>query len=157
MIGATLNNAGMVADWLAGLAPKADAALRDATADLLQRLRDRVDGNLSGGVLNAPTGTLRASLAAGLSQAGGIAATVTASAPYAAFQEYGFSGSETVRAHLRRQSQAFGKPIRPVDVAVRTYSRLVNYPAHSYLRSALAELSHDINSGIAAAVAEALQ
>lgn len=157
MIGATISNAGAVADWLGGLGPKADAALRDVTADLIQRLRDRVENNLSGGVLNARTGALRASLAAGLAQAGGIAATVTASAPYAAFQEYGFSGSETVRAHLRRQSQAFGKPIRPVDVAVRTYSRQVNYPAHSYLRSALAELKPEINAGIGAAVAEALQ
>ncbi len=157
MIGASLNNAGAVADWLAGLGPKADAALRDVTADLVQRLRDRVEGNLSGGVLNARTGALRASLAVGLSQAGGITASVSVGTPYAAFQEYGFSGSESVRAHLRRQSVAFGKPIRPVDVAVRTYSRQVNYPAHSYLRSALAEMSPEINRAVATSVAEALQ
>jgi phage gpG-like protein len=157
MIGATMSNAGAVADWLAGLAPKADAALGDAAADLIQRLRDRVDGNLSGGVLNARTGALRASLAAVLSQDSGIIARVTANTPYAAFQEYGFSGSETVRTHLRQQSQAFGKPIRAADVAVRTFSRQVNYPAHSYLRSALAELAPDINRGIATAVAGALQ
>jgi hypothetical protein len=157
MIGASLSNVGAVADWLAGLAPKADAALRDAAADLAQRLRDRVDGNLSGGVLNARSGALRASLAVGLSQAGGIGATITAGTPYAAFQEYGFSGTETVRAHLRRQSRAFGRAIRPVDVQVRTYSRQVSYPAHSYLRSALAELAPEINAGIDAAMAEALQ
>jgi len=155
MIGATLN-ADAVIDRLAALPDRADGALRTAAADLIGRLRDRVDANLSGGVLNARTGTLRASLAVNLDQGGGIAATVTASAPYAAFQEYGFSGTESVRAHLRLQSQAFGKPIRPVEAPVRAYSRQVDYPAHSYLRSALADLSAEIFDGIDAAVAEAL-
>jgi hypothetical protein len=155
MIGLTLN-ADAVMDRLAALPDKADSALQAAAGDLVGRLRDRVDGNLSGGVLNARTGALRASLAAGLAQAGGIAASVTVSAPYAAFQEYGFSGSESVRAFLRLQSQAFGRPIRPVAARVRGYSRRVDYPAHSYLRSALADLSADINDGIAAAVTEAL-
>jgi hypothetical protein len=155
MIGATLN-ADAVRDRLAALPDKADSALRAAATDLVARLRDRVDGNLSDGVLNARTGALRASLAAGLAQGGGIAATVSASTPYAAFQEYGFSGSESVRAHLRLQAQAFGRPIRPVEVQVRSYSRQVDYPAHSYLRSALADLSSDISDGISAAVAEAL-
>jgi hypothetical protein len=155
MIGATLN-ADAVRDRLAALPDKADSALRAAAADLVARLRDRVDGNLSGGVLNARTGALRALLAAGLAQDGGIAATVSASAPYAAFQEYGFSGSESVRAHLRLRAQAFGRPIRPVEARVRAYSRQVDYPAHSYLRSALADLSSDISNGISAAVAEAL-
>ena len=155
MIGATLN-ADAVRDRLAALPDKADSALRAAATDLVARLRDRVDGNLSDGVLNARTGALRASLAAGLAQGGGIAATVSASTPYAAFQEYGFSGSESVRAHLRLQAQAFGRPIRPVEVQVRGYSRQVDYPAHSYLRSALADLSSDISDGISAAVAEAL-
>ena len=155
MIGATLN-ADAVTARLAALPGKADGALRGAAADLLARLRDRVDSNLSGGVLNARTGTLRASLAAGLSQGGGIAATVSASAPYAAFQEYGFSGGENVRAHLRLQSQAFGKPIRPVEAQVRAYTRRVDYPAHSYLRSALADLSAEISGGIETAIAGAL-
>jgi hypothetical protein len=155
MIGATLN-ADAVMARLAALPDRADSALRGAAADLIARLRDRVDGNLSGGILNARTGTLRASLAVGLQQGGGITATVSASAPYAAFQEYGFSGSESVRAHLRLQTQAFGRPIRPVEAQVRTYSRRVDYPAHSYLRSALADLSGDISDGIAAALAGAL-
>jgi hypothetical protein len=155
MIGATLN-ADAVKARLSALPDRADGALRTAAADLIGRLRDRVDANLSGGVLNARTGTLRASLAASLDQGGGISATVTVSAPYAAFQEYGFSGGETVRAHLRLQSQAFGKPIRPVEAQVPAYTRQVDYPAHSYLRSALAELSAEIFDGITTAVAEAL-
>ncbi len=63
MIGATLN-ADAVTARLAALPDKADSALRTAAADLIGRLRDRVDANLSGGVLQSRTGTLRASLAA---------------------------------------------------------------------------------------------
>jgi Bacteriophage HK97-gp10, putative tail-component len=155
MIGATLNADALIGQ-LAALPDRADGALRSAASDLIGRLRDRVDSNLSGGVLNARTGTLRASLAASLDQGGAIAARVTASAPYAAFQEYGFSGSETVRAHLRLQSQAFGRPIRPVEAQVRAFTRQVDHPAHSYLRSALADLSAEIFDGIQTAIAEAL-
>lgn len=155
MIGATLN-ADAVMERLATLPDKMDSALHGAAADLMMLLRDRVDGNLSGGVLNARSGALRASLAASLGQAGGLSVGVSASAPYAAFQEYGFRGSESVRAHLRRMSQAFGRPIRPVQAQVRPYSRAVDYPAHSYLRSALAEMSNEIQGGIEAAVAGAL-
>ncbi len=155
MIGATLK-ADAVLDRLAALPDRAENAVQAATADLLARLRDRVDANLSGGVLNARTGTLRASLAMRLDQTGGMSASLSATAPYAAFQEYGFSGSESVRAHLRLMTQAFGRPIRPVEAEVGPYGRRVDYPAHSYLRSALADLSVQIGDGIAAAVAEVL-
>jgi hypothetical protein len=155
MIGATLNADALV-DRLSALLVRADNAVHAASADLMALLRDRVDANLSGGVLKARTGALRASLAASLDQAGGLTARVAASTPYAAFQEYGFSGSENVRAHLRRQTQAFGRPIRPVEAQVRAYSRYVDYPAHSYLRSALADLSADIRDAIESAVAGAL-
>ena len=80
MIGASLD-ADAVMDRLAALPDRMDSALRGAAADLMVRLRDRVDGNLSGGVLNARSGALRASLAASLEQAGGLAAGVSASAP----------------------------------------------------------------------------
>jgi len=155
MIGATLN-ADAVLDRLAALPGKADSALRETAADLMARLRDRVSDNLSGGVLNARSGALRASLAASLDQAGGLVARLTAYVPYAAFQEYGFGGGESVRAHLRLQTQAFGKPIRPMEAQVRAYDRQVDYPAHSYLRSALAEMSADIRNSIEAAIAGAL-
>jgi len=155
MIDATLN-ADAVLDRLGALPDKMESTLRGAASDLMIRLRDRVDTNLAGGVLKARSGALRASLAASLKQTDGLAAGVSATAPYAAFQEYGFSGSERVRAHLRRVTQAFGRPIRPVMAQVGPYSRTVDYPAHSYLRSALADLSVDVRTGIEAAVAGAL-
>ena len=155
MIGATLNADAVIAR-LGALPDRTGQAVQAAAADLMARLRDRVDGNLSGGVLNPRSGALRTSLAAGLDQASGISASLSASTPYAAFQEYGFSGSESVRAHLRRVTWAFGRPIRPVMAQVGPYSRTVDYPAHSYLRSALADLSVDVRTGIEAAVAGAL-
>jgi murein DD-endopeptidase MepM/ murein hydrolase activator NlpD len=157
MIAATLNNAAAVADRLAALAPQADAALAGAADDLTERLRSLVDRKLSGEVLNARTGALRASLRAGVEQASGIVGSVSAAAPYARFQEYGFAGTESVRASTRRISRAFGRAIAPVTAPVRAHDRRVDYPAHSYLRSALAELAPDIGSALRAAMAEALE
>jgi hypothetical protein len=149
MIGATLDDDG-VRDYLAGLASRADAAIRDSAADIADRLRDAVDSNLSGGVLKSRTGTLRASLAIGPAPNGTDAGgSVSANTPYAAFQEYGFSGIETVRAHLRQRRKGGTAPIR-------AYSRKVDYPAHSYLRAALADMAPDISETIAGAVAGVL-
>jgi hypothetical protein len=156
MIAAGVTNAGAVADRLAALAPAADDALAAAAADLTARLRDRVDANLSGGVLKARTGTLRASLRGAVDRDARIAGIVSAAAPYARFQEYGFTGIESVRATTRTVTRAFGRAIAPVAVPVRAHERRVDYPAHSYLRSALAALSPDIASVLRGAVAEAL-
>lgn len=147
MIDAALTNEDSVRQYLAGLAGKADTAIRDAAADITDRLYAAVDRNLSGGVLKIRTGALRASLAVGPGV--GVGGSVTASAPYAAFQEYGFGGAETVRAHLRVRRKGGSAP-------VRAFSRKVDYPAHSFLRSALAELAPDIRQTIADAVAEVL-
>jgi hypothetical protein len=155
MIAVTLD-AGAVADDLAALPGRADDALRAASVGLAGRLRAITERNLSGDVLNARSGKLRDSLAARVDLTRRIAATVTADTPYAAFQEYGFDGVETVRAHLRRQAEAFGRAIRPVTASVRAYDRRIDYPAHSYLRSALAELAPDIRTAIAAALDGAL-
>lgn len=156
MIAATVTNAAEVADRLATLPSAAEAALEIASSDLADRLLAIAQRNLSGDVLNARSGKLRDSLAANVDLAGRLTATVTADTPYAAFQEYGFDGSESVRAYLRQQTQAFGRAINPVQVAVKAHDRRVDYPAHSYLRSALAELAPDIRAAVSAALTGAL-
>jgi phage gpG-like protein len=156
MIAATMTNADEGADRLAALTAAAEAALEAVSADLADRLLAIAQRNLSGDVLNARSGRLRDSLAANVDLAGPLTATVTADTPYAAFQEYGFQGAESVRAYLRQQSQVFGRTIRPVQVAVKAHDRHVDYPAHSYLRSALAELAPDIRAAVASALAGAL-
>jgi phage gpG-like protein len=155
MIAATLSTAAITA-WLSQLGPKAEAAAAIAAAEIADQLLAIAGRNLSGEVLNARTGALRASLAASVDPGQNLRATVTASAPYAAFQEYGFTGTERIRAHLRQQTQAFGRPIAPVTAEVRAHDRRVDYPAHSYLRAALAELSPQIAGLLADATAEAL-
>lgn len=80
-----------------------------------------------------------------------------ADARYARFWEYGFTGTEQVREHLRTLSQVFGRPVEPHQVTVRAHSRNVNQPARSYLRSTLAEQESRIRAKLAAAVAGATQ
>jgi len=154
MIGATLNTDTML-QHLAAIGPRADAALRDSSADLVDRLRNAVDRNLSGGVLKTRSGALRVSLAGTLTEGTGLTGTVSVGTPYAAFQEYGFSGTEGVRAYLR-QRRGPGRRGKSGPILVRAHDRRVDYPAHSFLRSALAEMAPDIRRAIAAAVAGAI-
>jgi len=139
---------GAVADGLA-------RALARASLDL----QADAQGKLSRGVLQSRTGALRASILATVSASTGRAsAEIGSDLPYAAFQEYGFEGIETVSAHLRTIKQAFGRPLRAGSerIAVGAYDRKVDYPAHSFLRSALADREPEIISGLEAAVAEAV-
>jgi hypothetical protein len=156
MITAAITNAGAVADRFAALAPAAQAAILVEAGHIADDLLAAAERNLSGAVLKPRTGTLRASLRAAV-EASPLAIRVTANTPYAAYQEYGFTGIETVRAHLRRQTQAFGRPIGARDVAVRAFTRQVDYPAHSFLRSALDAIAPAVPGRLAAALSAALQ
>jgi phage gpG-like protein len=156
MIGATLDDKALL-ESLAALPAEADRALADAAQTLADRLLALAAGNLSGAVLKTRTGDLRASLRASVSVDNGLLARVTAATPYAAYQEYGFTGIESVRAATRLQAQAFGRSIAPVTVAVRAHQRRVAYPAHAYLRPALATLAPELHAALAAALQEALR
>lgn len=59
--------------------------------------------------------------------------------PYAAAHEYGFHGSENVRAHTRTISMVFGREVAPTTVNVAAFTRQGNTPERSYLRSSLRE------------------
>ncbi len=119
-------------------------------------LRDRVGDNLSGSVLNQRSGRLEAGISLEVSSSGDdVAASLSiGDVPYAAYQEYGFHGTESVRAQLRTIKEAFGRAIAPRQIAVRSFTRRVDYPAHSYLRSALAELAPDAVTQIDLAAGE---
>jgi Bacteriophage HK97-gp10, putative tail-component len=121
-------------------------------------LQDTVRANLGGRVLRSRSGKLQSSVVLDVeTDAGGTTATsgVGHDIPYAAYQEYGFRGVETVRAHLRTVKQVFGRPIAAHQISVRSFSRRVDYPAHSYLRSALADVAPELLAGVEDAVAEA--
>jgi hypothetical protein len=119
-------------------------------------LQDTVRDNLGGKVLRKRSGRLAAGVDVAVTSAGndvGVAVGI-AGVPYAAYQEYGWHGTETVRAHLRTIKEAFGRPIAPRAVTVRSFARRVDYPAHSYLRSALAAVAPEALAQIDAAAAE---
>jgi len=102
---------------------------------------------LSGQVLRNRTGQLRASIhpVGPTVTPIGITAGAGTNLSYAAFHEYGFTGTEQVRAHLRALKS--GKMAQ-----VREHARVVHYPAHSYLRSALKDMAATIEARIREAV-----
>jgi phage gpG-like protein len=93
---------------------------------------------LSDDYLAVRTGRLRRSITFAVNDQGtAIMGNVGSNVDYAARQEYGFSGTESVRSFMRNQSMAFGKPITPRMVSVRAFSRHANTPAKHFLRDSL--------------------
>lgn len=110
---------------------------------IVLKLQERVmRAKLSGQVLNARSGTLRRSIDQAVYQEGAqIRGVVGTNVEYARVHEYGFSGTVTVKEHLRLIKKAFGKDLKtPREVTVRTHSARVNLPERSFLRSALRDL-----------------
>ncbi len=134
------------ADILAAVAAKADA-LRDALAA-------KVDRNLSGDVLHARSGALRASISSAIT-AGDDAVAITIESTgvaYAAIQEYGgrTAAHDIVAVKARALHLADGGFARSVHHPGSTI------PSRSYLRSALEDLRSELEDGVKAAVLEAL-
>jgi hypothetical protein len=57
---------------------------------------------------------------------------------------------------LRQIKEAYGRPIAAKAVSVRGYSRRVDLPERSFLRSALDDMTPDISVGIKDALREAI-
>lgn len=126
---------------------------------VLKLQRKVVQEKLTGQVLKVRTGTLRRSIDQIVTdndtQVVGIVST---NVKYGRIHEYGFSGTVTVREHLRLQKKAWGKPITPREVTVRSHTAKMNLPERSFLRSALRDMeaSGEITSEIEAAITRAL-
>lgn len=116
---------------------------------------------VSGDVLKVDTGTLRASITAKTETSGGkVIAVVGSNVKYAARHEFGFHGTESVKEHMRRSSAQMKSAIIGKNGKEKSFSKLankgkgsgvvsaftrqVNYPAHSFLRSSLKELTPQI-------------
>jgi len=124
------------------------AAGESITRQLYKLVRKVKQEKLSGQVLGNPTGRLRRSIAAASLltdrsvEVGGIVGT---NVKYAAVHEYGFSGTVTVRDHMRQIKKAFGRPLKsPHAIHVSAHGRRVNLPERSFLRSALREMADEI-------------
>jgi phage gpG-like protein len=152
MTGATVKMVGLesVVTRLQSLPDEIRASIETAVAAGCMLVEARAKEKLSGEVLNNRTGQLRASIHSQLESTDtSVIGVVGANTPYAAFQEYGFVGVEQVREHMRKLTQAFGRPVAtPRDIMIKAHQRQVNYPAHSYLRSSLAENAGTLTSEI---------
>jgi phage gpG-like protein len=136
-----------------------ESGIARAVAKLGIELKNIVQQDKLGGqVLRPRSGTLRDSITMGVEQRpAAFSATVSTDARYAAAQEYGFQGRVDVRASLRRITKAFGRPIAPITIGVGAYSRPMDLPPRSFLRSSLDDMAPYIGSEIDDAVREALQ
>ena len=119
--------------------------------------RDVQHAKLSGQVLRSRTGSLRSSIDFRIDHsASTITATVFTDSRYAAAQEYGYVGTVSVRASLRRIREVFGRPISEKTISVRAYDRRMDLPQRSFLRSALVDMTPAIRDGVEAALADAV-
>lgn len=159
---------------LRGTAPRALQALETAIGRItLKLMRESVQNRLTGQVLKRRTGTLaRAVTQSPRTYEAGplIIGTVgvndikgqggRAPVKYGRAHEYGFSGTVTVKEHLRTVKQAFGKPLAaPRKVTVRAHKANLRVPKRSFLRSALKYLVEQgvPQAEIEKALAEALK
>ena len=118
--------------------------------------RDAQQNKLSGEVLSSRTGSLRSSIDLQVDQSGPITSSVFSNSRYARVHEYGFAGTVSVRASLRRIREAFGRPIGEKTINVRAYDRRMDLPERSFLRTALEDMRPAIREGVEAALAEAV-
>lgn len=159
----------MISGWLIGdaelvakltrTAPAIQNALEGSVRRLaLMLLRHVKEDKLSDQVLRVRTGRLRRSITQAVQVIGPkVTGIVGTNVAYAARQEYGFKGQENVRSHLRTIKKAWGRPIAERSVMVRPFTRNVNYPAHSFLRSALADMRQQINADMDKALNQAVR
>jgi phage gpG-like protein len=113
---------------------------------------------LSGQVLKNRTGTLRRSITPTVKEGGSsVTGEVATNIEYAGVHEFGYSGSQSVKAHLRTIKQAFGRPLKsPVTQNVSAHSRHVNFPERSFMRTALNEMEPQIRAQFESALSEVI-
>jgi len=112
-----------------------------------------VTQKLSGQVLNHISGNLQASIHNEVEDSGSsiIGRVYSAGCNYAGIHEFGFTGSETVKEHIR--THLFGREVAPFTVP--SFTREMHMPERSFLRSSLADNRDEIIEGMKTAVAEA--
>jgi Bacteriophage HK97-gp10, putative tail-component len=158
VISANLVGASAALDRLRAMGDAASSGVARAIAKLGIDLQNNVQQNkLSGQVLQVRSGSLRQSISVQVNQSDtAISATVYSDLDYAAAQEYGFTGVVNVRASLRQIKEAFGHPITAESIGVGAYSRRMDLPQRSFLRSALDDMAPDVDAGVKDALREAL-
>ena len=142
----TVNNAERVIARLQGIARSLpDRVLRTVTGFALDvtNLAKR----------NAPlkTGRLRRSIHPEVtSSPGHVTGIVGTNVEYAGAFEFCIKGTQPVREFVRKQTMAWGKPITPIMVSVRPFTRNVNRAARPFLAPALAGVTPSLSERLRA-------
>jgi len=161
MIKAEIIGSEQVVAMLGSIYPKViDITKKSITASLFELSAYVKASKLSGQVLRNRSGRLRRSIhTTDVEDKGGtIEGAVGTNVEYAAAHEYGFSGSVTVKAHMRMCKQAFGRALKnPRSISVGAHGRTVNLPEKSFLRSALKELAPQFITRLKEDVAKGLK
>jgi phage gpG-like protein len=157
MITASVTGLDALTDRLGALPETLSQRLAQEIDRLGGVLRDRVERNLSGAVLQQRSGRLAGSIAVDVARSGlGATATVSSDAPYAAIHEYG----GTIPAHtiLPRSARALAFPWRGQQ---RFFKRVtlpaVTMPERSFMRATLDETMPEIHAALEQAAFEAVQ
>lgn len=126
-------------------------ALSSTAADLGGRLLDGVRSSL-------PQGPLADAYGLSVEQTGdALRIGLTNSRPYAGVYEFGFQGTEQVSEHLRRMTEAFGKPVAtPHEVLVTSCSRKVDVTGHGVAAQVLEQMAPEIVDGFTQAILQEL-
>jgi phage gpG-like protein len=158
MMSIALDGADELRERFAGLPADMIASLSAKAAVLAQALAAKVkDDKLSGGVLNAASGALRASI---FTEVGADASAVFASVAstgdvkYAAIQEHGGKTAAHEIVAIKAKALAFA------NGGATAFARRVAHPGsaipeRSYLRSSLAEMADEILASLAETPREA--
>lgn len=159
MIAFRVLRSGAVELALRSSALRVEQALRESVTRLTLKLAAYTKAEkLSGQVLKVRTGTLRHDVNHRVQAlAGVVRGTVGVRVRYGAPHEYGFKGQVNIKAHLRTIKQAWGRPIAPRSVPVRAFSRVLELPERSFLRSALADMTPAIRTDLVNSVTRAVQ
>ena len=156
---------------MAGAPAEIQNALQTSVSRMALRLLARVKADkLSGQVLKVRTGRLRRSINQRVVREGqGVYGYVGTNVDYGAVHEYGFQGTVSVRAHIRKLSSRDmvgfigGKETSKRTSIKRTktasgvqfvgaHTRNVKLPEKSFLRSALREMQPEIERAMREAV-----
>lgn len=178
MIQGTVVGADTLVARLESVQPKILQSLEKTMNRVMAKLQAKVvTDKLSGQVLRVQTGTLRRSITNEVTASStGVTGMVGTNLEYAAYHEYGFSGTVNVREHLRRakvkavyftQGSRAGEinlaatkrkmKAQEPTIKVRAHTRKVEYPEHSFLRSAMRDMQDEIMQEIRQAVAEGVR
>lgn len=150
MIDAKIENSDCVIAQLNSISARSQVAVRERMRSIVVELRSYVVKNkLSGQVLRRRTGTLSRSIdSAVVENSQGVLGVVSTNVKYARAHEYGFSGAVAVKSHVRNIKKAFGRDIAPMSVVVNSFTRNMNLPVRSFLRSSLGENANKIKKSL---------